>query len=162
MKDTWLITLKNEINTSESLSENFENRNFLLEGFSINPKLSYLLTGSTRFDAFVEYRVQENQLQGQEQLNQRKIGTSFTFNKGQAYTINGEFNFIKNDFEGSSFTPVAYQMMEGLQPDNNFTWTLFVQKKITKFLDLNLSYFGRKSEGTRAIHTGNVQLRAYF
>ncbi|GGE35231.1 hypothetical protein [Psychroflexus planctonicus] len=162
MKDTWLITLKNQLNTSESFSENFENRNFLLEGFSINPKLSYLLSGNTRFDAFVEYAIQENQLQGQEQLNQRKLGTSFTFNKGQEYSINGEFNFIQNEFEGSTFTPVAYQMMEGLQPDNNFTWSLFVQKKITKFLDLNLSYFGRKSEGTRAIHTGNVQLRAYF
>lgn len=162
MKETWLLTIINQINSSESISENFENRNFLLEGFSLNPKISYLLTGNTRLDAFAEYRVQENQLQGQELLNQRKLGTSFTFNKGQEYSINGEFNFIQNDFEGSSFTPVAYQMMEGLQPDNNFTWTVFVQKKITKFLDLNLSYFGRKSEGTRAIHTGNVQLRAYF
>lgn len=162
MKDTWLITLKNELNTSESFSENFENRNYLLEGFSINPKLSYLLNKSMRFDFFAEYANQANQLQGEESLEQRKLGTSFTLNKGQQYSINGEFNFIQNDFEGSSFTPVAYQMMEGLQPDNNLTWSLFVQKKITKFLDLNLSYFGRKSEGARAIHTGNVQLRAYF
>lgn len=162
IKETWLLTFINQINTSESISENFENRNFLLEGFSINPKISYLLAGNTRLDAFAEYRVQENQLQGQELLNQRKLGTSFTFNKGQEYSINGEFSFIQNDFEGSAFTPVAYQMMEGLQPDNNFTWTIFVQKRITKFLDLNLSYFGRKSEGTRAIHTGNVQIRAYF
>ena len=162
IKEMWLLTLKNEMNTSESFSENFDSRNFLLEGFSVHPKLSYLLGGNTRFDAFAEYTIQENQLQGQESLNQRVLGTSFTFNKGQQYSINGEFNFIQNDFEGSSISPVAYQMMEGLQPDNNFTWSLFVQKKITKFLDLNLSYFGRKSEGTRAIHTGNVQLRAYF
>ena len=162
IKQTWLVTLQNQLTTSESFSENFENRNFRLEGYGFAPKLSYLLSGNTRFDAFAEYKIQENVLEGQERLDQRKLGTSFTFNKGQEYTINGEFTYILNDFEGQAFSPVAFQMMEGLQPNNNFTWTLFVQKKITKFLDLNLSYFGRKSENTAAIHTGNVQLRAYF
>lgn len=162
IKESWLVSLQNQLSTSESFSENFENRNFRLEGYGFAPKITYLFAGNTRFDAFGEYRIQENVLEGQERLNQRKLGTSFTFNKGQEYTINGEFTYILNEFEGQSFTPVAFQMMEGLQPNNNFTWTLFVQKKITKFLDLNLSYFGRKSENTAAIHTGNVQLRAYF
>ncbi|MGM0634688.1 MAG: hypothetical protein ACQESK_01385 [Bacteroidota bacterium] len=162
IKKMWLVTLQNQLTTSESISENFENRNYLLEGYSFNPKISYLFSGNTRFDAFVEYKTQTNQIGGEEQLEQQRLGASFTLNKGQEYSINGEFNFIKNDFIGSASTPVAYQMMEGLQPDNNFTWTLFVQKKITKFLDLNVSYFGRKSENTQAIHTGNVQLRAYF
>jgi len=36
------------------------------------------------------------------------------------------------------------------------------QKKLTKFLDLNLNYFGRKSESSSVIHTGTVQLKAYF
>lgn len=52
--------------------------------------------------------------------------------------------------------------MEGLQPGKNFTWNLLAQKKLTKFLDLNLNYFGRKSELSKTIHTGTVQLKAYF
>ena len=28
--------------------------------------------------------------------------------------------------------------------------------------DINLSYFGRKSETSKTIHTGSIQLRAYF
>jgi len=87
---------------------------------------------------------------------------SFTLNNAQKYSINGEVNFIQNKFEGSPFSPVAYQLLEGLQPNDNFTWSLFLQKKITDFLDLNLTYFGRKSETANAIHTGSVQLRAYF
>ncbi len=159
---TWLFTLQNELTNSESISENFENRNFELEGFSINPKVSYLLGNNARFDAFAELGRKENQIAEQELLEQRILGASFTLNQGQKYNITGEFNFIQNDFTGSAFTPVAYQMMEGLQPDNNFTWSVFLQKKITDFLDLNLTYFGRKSETTSTIHTGNVQLRAYF
>lgn len=160
--DTWLLTFQNELTNSESISENFENRNFQLDGFSINPKISYLLGNNARFDAFAEFGKKENQIAEQELLEQQILGASFTLNQGQKYAITGEFNYIKNDFSGSAFTPVAYQMMEGLQPDNNFTWSVFLQKKITDFLDLNLTYFGRKSENTSIVHTGNVQLRAYF
>jgi hypothetical protein len=53
-------------------------------------------------------------------------------------------------------------MLQGLQPNKNFTWSVLAQKKLTGFLDLNLSYFGRKSENSKTIHTGSVQLRAYF
>jgi len=53
-------------------------------------------------------------------------------------------------------------MMEGLQPGKNVTWSLLAQKRLTKFLDLNLNYFGRKTETNKVIHTGTVQLKAYF
>ena len=35
-------------------------------------------------------------------------------------------------------------------------------KNITSFLDINVNYQGRKSETGPTIHTGNIQLRAYF
>jgi hypothetical protein len=76
--------------------------------------------------------------------------------------LTGEFNFFQNEYEGNPNTPVAYQMLEGLQPGKNFTWSLLAQKKLTKFLDLNLNYFGRKTETSKVIHTGTVQLKAYF
>jgi len=53
-------------------------------------------------------------------------------------------------------------MLEGLQTGQNLTWRLLIQKKLTNFLDINLNYQGRKSETSQAIHTGSVQLRAYF
>ena len=52
--------------------------------------------------------------------------------------------------------------MEGLQVGSNYTWSFTAQKKLTKFLDLNLSYFGRKSENSNSIHNGTIQLRAIF
>ena len=76
--------------------------------------------------------------------------------------MTGEVNLFQNDFVGNSNTPVSYQMLEGLQPGKNFTWSLLAQKKLTKFLDLNLTYFGRKTETSKTIHTGTIQLKAYF
>jgi hypothetical protein len=160
-QESWLVTLVQDFNSSESFSDQFENRNFELQGFSFNPKLSYLL-GDKRFDLFYELASNNNQLGEQETLDQQTFGLSFTLNDAQKYSINGEVNYIQNKFEGSTFSPVAYQMLEGLLPNDNFTWSLFLQKKITDFLDLNLTYFGRKSENVSAIHTGSVQLRAFF
>ena len=63
---------------------------------------------------------------------------------------------------GNVLATVAFQMVEGLQAGKNLTWRLLIQKNLTQFLDINVNYQGRKSVTSQAIHTGNVQLRAYF
>ncbi len=161
-KDFWLLNLKGSLGNTDSRSENFDNRNFDLDTYSLNPKLSYLLNKQTRFDVFYQFLNKENALGEMETLDQQKIGASFAYNNVQKISISGEFNYIDNSFEGSAFSPVAYSMLEGLQPGTNFTWNLLFQKRITKYLDANLSYFGRKSESSSTIHTGTIQLRAYF
>ena len=161
-QESWLVSLQNKWNQTKSTAENFENRNYNIDGLTLNPELSYLLSQNTRFSVFYEFQQQKNQLGDLEELHQNKLGASFTFTNAQKYSLNGEFNYIYNEFDGSAFSPVAYQMLQGLQPDKNYTWSLLAQKKITDYLDLNLSYFGRKSESSNTIHTGTVQLRAYF
>jgi len=160
--ESWLLTLKGALGTNESMSENFENRNYELDTYEINPKISYLLNNNTRFDLFYQFLNKDNMLGEMEQLNQQKLGTSFSYTNAEKISINGEFNYIDNAYAGNAFSPVAYQLLEGLQPGTNFTWRLLFQKRITKYLDANLSYFGRKSETSKAVHTGSIQLRAYF
>ncbi|MCB0457124.1 MAG: hypothetical protein R2776_10040 [Flavobacteriaceae bacterium] len=158
----WVANFKGVLGSNETFSENFENRNFNLENYTLNPKLSYLLNQQTRFDVFYQFMNEENTLGEMEQLTQQKVGVSFAYNNVEKISISGEFNYIDNAFTGSAFSPVAYTMLEGLQPGTNFTWNLLFQKRITKYLDANLSYFGRKSEAAKTIHTGSIQLRAFF
>lgn len=160
--ESWLLNLKGATGSNESLSENFANRNYRLDSYEFNPKISYLLSQQTRFDVFYEFANQDNQLGEMEKLKQQTIGLSFAYTNAEKISMNGELNYIDNKFEGSPFSPVAYQMLEGLQPGTNFTWRMLFQKRITKYLDANFSYFGRKSETTKTVHTGSVQLRAYF
>lgn len=160
--ESWLFNVKGSLGNNKSVSENFPGRNYKLDTYDFQPKVSYLLNRQTRFDVFYEYGNKNNTLGDMEELNQQKLGASFSFNNAEKISMNGEFNYITNDFSGSAFSPVAYQMLEGLQPGTNFTWQVLFQKRITKYLDANLSYFGRKSETSKTIHTGSVQLRAYF
>ena len=159
---SWLINLQTSLDTNESESENFTSKNYKLDEERLNPKLSYLLNDNVRFDIFYQFTKKENSIGNLEVLNQQKYGASFAINSNQKAAISGEFNLFSNAFEGNQNSPVGYQMLEGLQPGRNLTWSILAQKKITKYLDLNLTYFGRKSETSKTIHTGNVQLKAYF
>ena len=128
----------------------------------MNPKISYLLNSQTRFDVFYNSTSKENTINGLEVLQQQKLGASFAYANAEKISINSEFSFIDNVFSGNAFSPVAYQMLEGLQPGNNYTWRLLFQKRITKYLDANLTYNGRKSQTSNTVHTGSLQLRAFF
>tara|TARA_R100000306_G_scaffold25079_1_gene28148 strand:- start:10071 stop:13508 length:3438 start_codon:yes stop_codon:yes gene_type:complete len=160
--ESWLFNLDGALGNNKSTSENFPARNFKLDTYEFQPKVSYLLDRQTRFDVFYQFANKDNVLGNMEELNQQKLGVSFAYSNAEKISMNGEFNYITNDFTGSAFSPVAYQMLEGLQPGTNFTWRALFQKRITKYLDANLSYFGRKSETSKTVHTGSVQLRAYF
>ena len=161
-EENWLINTLGNISTNESLNENFVTRNFNISERQFQPKLSYLFSENAQFDIFYQFTSKENTIGNSEELSQNNYGFSFTYNNAQKIALTGEFNYFKNDYVGNANTPVAFQILEGLQPGKNFTWSLIAQKKLTKFLDLNLNYFGRKTESSKTIHTGTVQLKAYF
>ena len=162
IKDQWLFNLQTNFDDIKSKSENFSSKNYQLNQSLINPKLSYLLDDNKRFDVFYQYQKKNNSIGDSEKLIQYKCGTSFSLTQSEKTAVALELNYFSNKFEGNSNTPVAYQMMEGLQVGTNFTWSIIAQKKLTQYLDLNLNYFGRKSESSHTVHTGTVQLKAYF
>ena len=124
--------------------------------------MSYIFNKNASWDIFYEYQNKENQMGSKETLLQNRFGTSFSYASEKKLTMNGEFSLYQNKFEGDPLSPVAFQMLEGLQPGKNMTWRLLVQKNLTEFLDININYQGRKTETSQTIHTGNIQLRAYF
>jgi hypothetical protein len=162
LKKTWLLSLFGKTIDSKSEAENFAVRNFEIVGYQLSPKISYLFSQNTSLDVFYEFQSKENNIAAFEVLKQQRLGTSFTYVGKKQFTVNGEFSLFNNDFTGSAVSAVGFQMLEGLQPGKNQTWRLLIQKNLTKFLDVNLNYQGRNSESSQVIHTGSVQLRAYF
>lgn len=160
--DIWLMNFSTKTVLTETTSENYDTRNFKIETYNLYPKLSYLFTKNTSLDVFYEFQNKKNTIGSLEELVQHRVGLSFSFSGKKGFTSTGEFSLYENDFTENSLSPVAYQMLEGLQAGQNLTWRLLLQKNLTQYLDLNLNYEGRKSETSKAIHTGSVQLRAFF
>jgi hypothetical protein len=158
----WLIDLmtKSSMNTLET--ENFSNRNYEINVQEIEPKISFLFNKDNRFSVSYHYKKKKNQLQNFEKLQQQKFGLDYFYIDKKKNQISASIQVFLNDFTGNTNTPVAYQMLEGLQAGENYTWNLLFNKKLNSFLNLNLNYLGRKSENSKTIHTGSVQLRAIF
>ncbi len=159
---SWLLNLSGKTILTSLASENLTAKNYEIYGYQLAPKLTYLFSKSTSWDVFYEYQKKDNTTGIPAFLKQNRFGSSFTYSGKKQFTMNGEISLFQNKFEGNELSPVAYQMLEGLQVGENLTWRLLIQKNLTQFLDINLNYQGRKSETSQAIHTGSIQLRAFF
>nr|WP_294934943.1 hypothetical protein [uncultured Flavobacterium sp.] len=158
----WLFGFNGKTISNSVTSENYPSKNYDLQGYQLVPKISYLFSQNASWDLFYEFQHKENKINAMETLDQQRLGTSFNYSSQKKFTANGEFSFYTNEFSGNQLSAVAYQMLEGLQPGKNLTWRLLLQKNLTQYLDVNINYQGRKSETSKTIHTGNIQLRAYF
>ena len=161
-RKSWLFGMFAKTIQTALTSENYPDKNYKIGGYQLAPKISYLFSKSTSWDLFYELQNKKNQIGSYETLLQNRFGTSFSYTGEKKITMNGEISFYQNKFVGSEFSSVGFQMLEGLQTGQNLTWRLLLQKNLTNFLDINFNYQGRKSETSQAIHTGSIQLRAYF
>lgn len=157
----WLLSFDGKTIQSTAKTENYASRDFEIKAYKIAPKISYLFNQNANWDLFYEYQKKQNII-GIELLIQNRFGTSFSFANDKKFNISGEFSLYENGFLGNEQSPVAFQILEGLQAGKNTTWQLLLQKNLTQYLQLNLNYQGRKSENSQTIHTGSVQLRANF
>jgi len=162
IKKSWLFTISENLMDSKNSSLNYASRNFDINGNEFESKIGYLFSKNASWDVFYILKNKENKLGNLESLQHNQIGTSFNFASEKRVTINGEFSLINNQFMGNPFSPVGFQMLEGLLAGKNTTWRLLLQKNLTQYLDVNINYQGRKSETSDTVHTGNIQLRAYF
>ncbi|HJD86793.1 MAG TPA: hypothetical protein K8W08_04940, partial [Empedobacter falsenii] len=142
-------------------SEIFASRRYKLNNLRLSPKISYQTEKSIVASLFYNYQNKKN-VSGEEQLNQSDLGTELQWNSSEKMSLLGSFSFINNQFVGNQESIVGNQMMEGLRAGNNFVWQLQLQRQITSFLQLNISYDGRKTEENKPIHTGSVQVQARF
>ncbi|MEN9337632.1 MAG: hypothetical protein RLZZ500_2619 [Bacteroidota bacterium] len=161
-KKTWLVNVEATSGKNLGLSDNYASRNYDLDTYQVQPKLSYLFSANKSLSVFYEIKSKTNTINDKESLNQSRMGLSVNYIGEKKFTLTGEYSFYRNDFSGNAQSPVAFQMLEGLQPGKNGTWRILLQKNLTQYLDLNINYQGRQSETSKTIHTGSVQLRAFF
>ena len=97
-----------------------------------------------------------------ELLRSHKFGTEMNLRMAKKTNILGKFNFIMVDYNNLEQSMVSYEMLDGLNKGKNYIWGFTIQTYITDFLQLNFNYEGRAAENSKVIHTGNIQLRAFF
>jgi opacity protein-like surface antigen len=109
----------------------------------------------------------KNNLSGVERMQAHDAAAEFSYRITNKGNIMAKLQYKYIDFKPvNAYNPtqsaVSYEMLEGLQNGNNILWNVGFQTNITEFLQLDLRYEGRSSEGAKVVHTGLMQLKAFF
>ena len=158
---SWNLAYKDGI--KKSSSQFFSSRDYSITYYEAEPKLNY--QPNTAFRATVSYRYTEkkNRLEfGGQKAELQDYGAEIKYNVLQKGSLNLKANFIRIKFNGAQNTSLAFEMLDALKTGQNVTWGVAYQRTLSNNLQLSLTYDGRKSEGTKVIHTGGAQVRAYF
>jgi len=137
-------------------------RNYFIQYMEIEPTFSYQPSTVFRIGITAKYTEKLNESDLHEKAIIRNIGIDMRINQAQKGSFAGQFNFILIDYNATTNSSLAFEMLEGLKTGTNFTWGISYQRKIATNLQLNFTYNGRKSELNSAIHSGGMELRAFF
>lgn len=147
----------------ENQAEFFLNRNYLIRSFAVEPSISYQYENRWRVSIFYGYTDKENTLAvDSEKAGIQKTGLEVRYSIPGRGNLNGRYQLSHINYPFEAGTPVAFEMLESLNPGTNSIWNLGWQQNLNAWLQLNLSYHGRKSPGAKIIHTGSMQVRAMF
>lgn len=159
------INIQLSLNNGEKKynSELFIQRNYLINYLEILPEFNYQFTTDFRLTLAAAFAQQHNASQyGAEKNTNATLTTESRYNVLKKGVLTGKISYINNKFSGNSNSTIGYEMLSGLQTGNNYTWGLGLQRTIGNGVQLNVSYEGRKSAAVNVVHTGNMQVRAYF
>ncbi len=157
------IMTSNELTSriKKSQSEELRNKNYNIQSSMIKQKLEWTPTLKSSINGHYSYAEKKNTYSFQ-RLFSHKAGLQSTHSIGQGSQINLEFDYIKNKYNGEANNSVGYILLEGLQPGDNQTWRIIIQKQWESGIQLNITYEGRKSEQSNTIHNGNMEIKANF
>lgn len=165
----WNFIKKSNFNVSlingikDFSSQLFTQRNFNINYYELQPEFGYQFNTDFKTSILLSLKRQNNSpIFGGEKTTNAKFGSEIRYNILKKGTLSAQFNFINNSFNGQNNTAVSYELLDGLQPGKNTTWSVGFQRTIANGIQLNFTYEGRKSNQVNTIHTGGLQVRAYF
>ncbi|UKN00175.1 hypothetical protein K6119_10565 [Paracrocinitomix mangrovi] len=156
------IRVNGIIGRKKNSSDYASNRNYYINYHTIEPVISYQPSSSFRISANGKYSEKRNSSDLAETAIIRDVGFDMRFNQKSKGSLNMRANYILISYTGNENSSLAFEMLEALKSGNNFTWGASYQRKVAKNLQLNFNYTGRKSESNKAIHSGGMELRAFF
>lgn len=139
----------------------YPDKNFNLSQLKNELKLFFQPSLKFQFEVRYQYQQQKNRLAEEKAIN-HNLGVDCQYAITDNGKISATVNYLNIDYNALDNTAIAYEMLDGFLPGNNATWSLQFNQQLSKIFQINIAYNGRKSEKSKTIHIGNVQLRAYF
>ncbi len=157
------IEAKGQQGTKDSEADYTSGRNYALDYYSLQPSLIYQPTTTFRLSLDGRYAEKQNdQKYGGETAYLAELGTTFKYNQPEKGSLQGGFKMVGITYDGDQNSALGFEMLEALKPGINYTWNISYQRSVSKSLQISIQYNGRQSENARMIHSGGMEVRAFF
>jgi len=159
----WMLEVEAGSGRTGSNSDLLLGRTFAIKDQSTAPKLTWQpntrMRGSLRFK-YTDKRNDEDL--GGERAEVRDLGAEFRFNSPDKGTVQVNGNLVDISYSGTVDSSLGTEMLSGLKPGKNLTWSLSIQRRLSDHLQVDITYNGRSSPGSPTVHVGGAQVRAFF
>ena len=158
----WLFKVQGSVLDKSNFSANFTGRNYEIDQlrnlYSVSFQPGDVLILTSRY----EWNQQMSSGENSNELFAQTYGLDITYNNTDKISAQASVSYILNEFEGIANSPAGFEMLKELKPGKNATWQLILQRSIRKNILLSMNYSGRVSADNRPIHTGNLEIKAFF
>lgn len=151
---------------SKLVTPNFDNRNYHIASYGVEPRLSFIK--GTNFRAAIGYRYDDKRNKDSTQAATiHSVTGDVKYNVLSSSSLAAKFTYSQIGYSdpGNTNTPntsVSYMMLDALLPGKNYLWTVEFTKRLNAHLELNFQYEGRKSGASHTVHIGRASIRAIF
>jgi hypothetical protein len=145
-------------------SDYMETRNYTIYANQFHSSLAWQPTNFYRLTASLSHSNKNNgeNTTPHESSGINEAALNFRISKANDKAIEWALKFTNIRFSGRQNSPEGYELLNGLQPGNNISWSLNWQQKLINGLQMNIMYEGRKSGDLAIIHMGRMQVTALF
>ena len=149
----------------EAIAENFDSRNFNIKFWEVTPSLNFQVNDKIRLSGGYVYKDKINRDQSGAEVatvDIHKLVFDGKVNVKKRNNLNAKLELVQVLQNGELDFSADYEMKESLQEGFNALWQVFATWYLTETLELSVTYDGRASEGRPVLHTGRMQIKAYF
>ncbi len=152
-----------ELTQKETRNQFFNERNYNYLAQRIHPELFFQTIKGYRIGLFYAYLEAKNdEKYGGEKAFVNEFGIESRYFISGKGNIDLKISSIQIQFDGNNNSPLAFDLLNGLNKGKNLTWNLNLGLKTKGNVQINVSYNGRQSENSKTIHIGRAEARYIF
>jgi hypothetical protein len=159
----WTADVEGERGRITNSSDLLVGRTYAIDQQSIRPRITWQPNTSLRAMLAYKYTTKQDhpEVGGQEALLS-DLGLELRYNTAGKGSVSITANWVDITYAGEVNSSLANEMLGGLKPGTNITWSVSIQRNLNNNLQVDLTYNGRRSENVPVIHVGGAQVRAFF
>ncbi len=159
----WTADIEAERGQVANGSDLLTGRTYKVDQEGLKPRVTWQPNTSVRAIATFKYTDKRNKAEyGGERALIEDFGAEFRYNTAGKGSILVTANRVAIRYDGEVNSPIGNELLAGLKPGTNLTWSVGIQRNLSNNLQVDLTYNGRRSEGVPMIHVGGAQVRAFF